>query len=252
MCTVTVIPLETDEGDAGYRLVTSRDESLRRPSAEPPVRRDLGGLAACWPVDPPSSGSWVGAAEHGTTLALLNLNAVTPPALPDPDRLVSRGTIIPAVLHHADPADAIDALAELDLTRYAPFRLLAVGAGAMRIASWDRDALTSRHMALAPSCFVSSGLGDHLVEPRLALFAQWLSEGALTPARQDAFHAHEWPARTDISVRMRRADARTRSLTTVEVRLAADGARVTMTHTDDQGVAEVALDRAGALSRVGG
>jgi hypothetical protein len=252
MCTVTVIPLEAHEGDAGYRLVTSRDESVRRPAAEPPVRRDLDGLAACWPVDPPSRGSWVGVAEHGMTLALLNLNAVTPPALPEPDALVSRGTIIPAVLHSADPSGAIDALAELDLARYAPFRLLAVGAGEMRIASWDRDALTSRQMALAPSCFVSSGLGDHLVEPRLALFAQWLSEGPLTPARQDAFHAHQWPLRPDISVRMRRADARTRSVTTVAVRIADDGPRVTMAHTDDQGVAEVALDRAGALSRVGG
>ena len=252
MCTVTVIPLDAGEGEPGYRLVTSRDESVHRPAAEPPVRSDLRGVVACWPVDPPSRGSWVGAGDHGVTLALLNLNPVTRPPLPDAEALVSRGTIIPSVLHHADPADAIDALPELDLTRFAPFRLLAVGAGEMRIASWDRDTLTSRRMALAPSCFVSSGLGDHLVEPRLALFAQWRSESELTPARQDAFHAHQWPARPDISVRMRRADARTRSVTAVEVRHGADGRRVTMTHADERGPVELALERVGAMSRVGG
>lgn len=252
MCTVTVIPLSEGEEDAGYRLVTSRDESVHRPAAEPPARRDVRGVTACWPVDPPSQGSWVGAGEHGLTLAILNLNPVTPPVLPDPTALTSRGAIIPAVLDKPDPAGAIDALPELDLTRYAPFRLLAVGAGEMRIASWDRDTLTSRRMALAPACFVSSGLGDHLVEPRLALFAQWRSEARLTPARQDAFHAHHWPLRPEISVRMRREGARTRSVTTVEARPDAHAWRMTMTHTDDRGAVEVAFDRAGAMSRVGG
>jgi len=252
MCTVTLIPLTEGEADAGYRLVTSRDESVRRPVAAPPTMRDLRGRAVCWPVDPPSQGSWVGAGEHGLTLAILNLNLVTPPALPDPAALTSRGTIIPGVLDRPDPASVIDALPELDLTRFAPFRLLAVGPGEMRIASWDRDTLASRRLPVAPACFVSSGLGDHLVEPRLALFAQWRSDAPLTPARQDAFHAHQWPLRPDISVRMRRDGARTRSVTTIEARPDADAWRVTMTHNDERGVAEVALDRADALSRVGG
>lgn len=249
MCTITVIPLTT-VGDDGFRLVTSRDESALRPDSLPPTIRDARGVACCWPVDPPSGGAWVGVNERGLCLAILNLNPVTPPPMPAPEFLRSRGGIIPALLHCAAPADAVGALAGLDLHRYAPFRLLAVSAGETRLATWDRDDLRAQSRPLEPMCLASCGLGDHLVEPRLALFSTWLAEADMTPERQDAFHAHQWPLRPEISVRMRREGAYTRSITVVDVRRP-DEPACRMTYTDPASTSEVAL-RAAPAAVTGG
>ncbi|MFG0275051.1 MAG: NRDE family protein, partial [Phycisphaerales bacterium] len=237
------------DGSRGLRLVTSRDESVHRPDAIHPDVRDLGGAPVAYPVDPPSGGAWVGVNHAGLALTLLNLNPVIPVALPAPADLVSRGTLIPQLLRHDDGSAALEGLHEFDLHRFAPFRLVAATVHALHIASWDRSALRVESRPFEASCFVSSGLGDHLVEPRLALFASWRSEHPMTPARQDAFHAHRWPLRQDISVRMRRDGARTRSVTTVEVREADGvGMRCHMTHTDDHATTEVALQRDAALA----
>lgn len=248
MCTVTIIPIATHDGGRGMRLVTSRDESVRRPDAVHPAVRDLDGMPAAFPIDPPSGGAWVGVNDAGLTLTILNLNPVTPPPLPAPEALASRGTIIPRLLPCAGAPEALSRLHDIDLHRIAPFRLLAVQTGAIHIAAWDRDALRVESRPLEATCFVSSGLGDHLVEPRLALFAHWRGEQPMTPARQDAFHAHHWPLRPEISVRMRRDDARTRSVTSVEVREVGGAPRCSMTHTDDNATTEVALQRAAALA----
>jgi hypothetical protein len=65
----------------------------------------------------------------------------------------------------------------------------------------------------------SSGLGDDLVTgPRMALFQQFLSTVTDTIAAQDLFHLHQWRGREEVSVRMRRGDARTVSSTVVEIR----------------------------------
>jgi hypothetical protein len=54
--------------------------------------------------------------------------------------------------------------------------------------------------------------------PRRQLFERLVlrNERFWQPA-QDRFHAHQWPSRSDISVRMERADARTVSRTTIVV-----------------------------------
>jgi hypothetical protein len=65
----------------------------------------------------------------------------------------------------------------------------------------------------------SSGLGDRVVtRPRAALFHQFFGSARDPIATEDLFHLHQWRGREDISVRMRRDDARTVSYTVVEVR----------------------------------
>jgi hypothetical protein len=69
-----------------------------------------------------------------------------------------------------------------------------------------------------PFMLTSSGLGDELVAPpRRELFDRMITFGEQTPEAQDAFHRHAWPDRGYLSVRMRRADARTVSYTVVEL-----------------------------------
>lgn len=247
MCTLTVIPLLDHGRPVGFRLATNRDESPARALARRPERRRVGPVTALWPVDPVGGGTWIAATDRGVVLSVLNYNLTPPPALPAAG-LVSRGQIIPAVAEVSRAADAIKRLGSIDLACFAPFRLVVADRAALLVAAWDRATLRVERRELGPACFASSGLGDHLVAPRLALFDEWLASRALTSAVQDEFHRHEWPGRPEISVRMRRDGARTVSTTVVEVRRdhgdPAARPAVTMIHEDDASRTVASLDRA--------
>lgn len=204
----------------------NRDEQRDRPPALHPRWRALAGeLArrAIWPTDPRGGGTWIGAGEHGLVLCLLNLNA--PGTAMPHGPLVSRGSIIPRLIGATRAEEAIVRLGATDFASTAPFRLVAVEPAhpgrqwnsdhAVFEASWDGAMLRSRRVGPHTRCFVSSGLGDALVAPRQALFGEMVAPAS--PAAQDVFHAHEWPDRPEISVRMSREEACTVSVTTVEV-----------------------------------
>ncbi len=238
MCTLTVIPL-FDEGDAiaGYRLVTNRDEARWRPVAEPPVLHAVGERAAIWPIDPLAEGTWVGVNDAGLLLSILNGNPHPPPRLPSRSELISRGRLIPRLLEEDAAEDAFARLErDFDLDAFAPFRLVAVDENGVHSAVWDRERSLRPQRPSACACFVSSGLGDHLVAPRIELFNRFFkNQQAPTPAEQDAFHAHRWPERPELSVRMSRPDARTVSRTTVEVRRRSAAPAICMIYRDDHG-----------------
>ena len=232
MCTLSIIPLP----DSGYRVACNRDESRGRPAAAPPRWRALDGstFRALWPTDTQAGGTWIGAGAHGLTLALLNLNPQEPPDLSRIPGLLSRGMIIPSLLAQPDAPSAAHALARLTLSRFAPFRLVAVDTDPRTTlprvieAAWDRNAVRITEHPPGPACFASSGLGDHLVQCRVGLFHDLVVSAGGTIHSQDRFHAHRWEDRPELSVLMSRADARTVSVTTVEARLAPPGADVRM------------------------
>jgi uncharacterized protein with NRDE domain len=213
MCTVTVLP-----HPRGVRLVSNRDELRSRAMAEPPAWRRAGPLAALWPRDPESGGTWVGVNAAGIAMTILNRN-------PRDRRgasgaLRSRGTIIPRLLR-CDRLDAVlDEASRLAAFEFEPFTLVVVERGALAVVENHRGgslSLTSRRL-LRPVLFTSSSLGDHLVaRPRRDLFRR-LVERAPSPLRgQAAFHRHRWPRRPEISVWMTRADASTVSRTVVDL-----------------------------------
>lgn len=228
MCTVSVISVRH-----GFRLVSSRDEQRARPEASAPQWRripgpggaDAGTLRAIWPADRAADGSeggtWIGASERGLAITLLNFNLTPPPVLPP--GLTSRGDLIPALLHLNSAHAVTSALHDMDLSSFAPFRLVAVErptpdeppvAAEVR---WDRRAIASAWHRV-PVCFASSGLGDELVQVRLPLFEEMVVRGRSDDPRvQDEYHAHVWPDRPHVSVLMSRAEARTVSTTAVEV-----------------------------------
>jgi hypothetical protein len=253
MCTVSIIGL-TQPGSrgrslaAGFRLITNRDELRTRPAATPPkwhdremtvVARQDPAAAALFPVDPTGGGTWVGASPSGLVLCLLNANPVPAPRLPARDQLLSRGVVIPRLLaEHADDACGLDAvmasLSSLELDRFAPFRLVGVepvdagGGGAegwtyrVTEACWNLTDLVQEEHPAGPVCLVSSALGDPLVKPRLSLFDAMVRGASEHPGQAQAlaqgrFHRHVWPASPEISVLMSRPDARTVSITAVDV-----------------------------------
>jgi Transport and Golgi organisation 2 len=233
MCTLSIIRLP--DHPRGFRVVFSRDEQRSRSDGLPPRWRRTSAqgvrVRAAWPTDPDGGGTWIGASERGLVMALLNYNehdsarrseaeARGTPAVPSPS---SRGLLIPNLIASENAARSADALSEMDLASYAPFRLVSLsldlksdGLEAV-VSAWngrDLSRAVSRETSL---CFVSSGLGDRLVAPRLDLFRAMVADRA-TPDAQDLFHAHRWPDRPKISVLMTRPDARTVSQTTVIVR----------------------------------
>jgi hypothetical protein len=230
MCTLSIISVAAQDGwtraPVGLRIVASRDEQRTRPPALAPRWRPLdqragqGATRAIWPTDPRGGGTWIAAADSGLVLCLLNLNLEPEPPLP-PD-LVSRGRIIPSLISANGARAAIAGLRQMNLSLFAPFRLAAVEAGAAEqptilVARWDREELTVQPIDGTPMCLASSGLGDSLVQSRRDLFDELVVQQGQTPQAQDRFHLHHWPEQPEVSVLMSRPDARTVSITTVEV-----------------------------------
>lgn len=239
MCTLSVISLSDSLGRrVGYRAVMNRDELRTRAQAHPPSPRQVGGTEACWPTDADAGGTWLAASEHGLTLALLNVHMG--PHEPHSTGTRTRGEIIPSAIAAETAAAAAGVVRTKDLARYRPFRFVAIDRDLVVDLRWDRHRLSERTRAVSSACFVSSGLGDHRVEPRLMLFDSIFGHRAATAQMQDAFHSHTWARHEDISVMMSRETARTTSVTTVEARFS--GVRpesVTMAHSDDDGEAAV-------------
>ncbi|TVQ32380.1 MAG: hypothetical protein EA376_05795 [Phycisphaeraceae bacterium] len=236
MCTVTIIPIPPDPGAAdeelaGYRLATNRDERRDRQAGQPPRvhRTDAG--RALWPIDAQAGGTWVGVSDRGLSLAILSSAPPERPAPPAPERIISRGLIIPRLIDAATPEEFIDRLEAFPLDCFDCFHLVAVDHTGVINSSWDSRALRIARTELGPACYASSGLGDDRVRPRLRLFDEWRRRAPLTPELQDEFHGHAWPDRPEISVRMSREDALTVSTTVVEVRRKADAIDISMTYT---------------------
>lgn len=210
MCTVSIIhPRDV------IRLVFSRDERISRPDAIAPMLREFEPHRAIMPIDPSAGGTWLAASDAGMIFAILNRNLPGFTSSPD---AISRGEIIPSLLHADAVEEAVDCACELNLSRYSPFRLLMLDAARLVELLWDGYSPEIRHHDLdGPLMFTSSGLGDSLVDaPRRQLFDSTLAARP-TPSRQDSFHHHTWPDRRHLSVWMSRADARTVSITTVEL-----------------------------------
>jgi hypothetical protein len=188
----------------------------------------IGDRRALMPIDGASGGTWIAASDAGLVMALLNINGPMR-VLPG---LVSRGLIIPRLI----ACDSIDDVHHATMfrrpTEFSPFRLVVLDPREyLEIRNDDprRLIIDRRPLDDEPLMFTSSGLGDALVEPsRRELFQQICDALGATPEAQDAFHAHQWPERPHLSVRMNRADACTASRTVVELR----DRHVTMSYED--------------------
>lgn len=233
MCTLTIIPAARCPGAAsqddapagGVRIACNRDEARVRPSAVEPQLRQIGVHQTYMPIDPVGGGTWIAASDAPLAAILMNvylepldfenlpaLNRATPPT--------SRGTIIPRVLSGRDLGGALALARELDLPQFEPFRLVLVDHEQFVELVWagGRFEVGQPAALREPLFFTSSGLGDDLVSnPRRTLFEQVMTADVDRAAAQDAFHRHVWPDRGPASVWMTRNEARTVSLTVIQL-----------------------------------
>jgi hypothetical protein len=212
VCTLSVVPT-----GGRVRLAFNRDEQRTRAPGLPPRAVRVGERTAAFPTDPQSGGTWLAVNDAGLALAVLNVSAACGVA---PTH--SRGLIIPALAGADSPSAALTtAERELDYRAFAPFRLVLVGQGVVADVRWDgrEPMVMSRLLGGSPQMFTSSGLGDSLVEGvRRELFDDLFAGPPETwEAAQDDFHRHRWAGREHLSVNMCRADARTVSLSTIEI-----------------------------------
>jgi hypothetical protein len=197
----------------------NRDERDTRLPAVPPSWRRLESRPAIFPVDPVCGGTWIGANDVGLVATILNRSVDGRGADPR-DRRASRGLLIPPLLECTTLDQVLERAADTDVRRFEPFRLVAVQRNAMVIVTSDgRSAAIERVPLEKPVVFASSSLGDRLVEgPRRQLFERmvmrahdsWLDG-------QSRFHWHQWPNWPELSVRMERREARTVSVSLVDV-----------------------------------
>jgi hypothetical protein len=214
MCTVTIVP-----SDDGFRLACNRDERRRRAAATPPKVRRLEHRIAVFPVDPVGGGTWVGVNDAGLAAVLLN-RTIKSAATTTNRPLRSRGLIIPTLLDWGSVPDALATAARLDPAHFGLFRLIVVQRMVAGVLSSNGLTLSVETMDISrPLMLTSSSLGDDLVEaPRRRLFERLVVQNQSAWLHAQArFHAHQWPSRADISIRMERLDARTMSRTLITV-----------------------------------
>jgi hypothetical protein len=209
----------------GSRLVCHRDERRARPLALPPRRTTRGRHWADYPIDPQGGGTWIGTNEAGLALVLLNRSGgdtesarsgdgAEPPARP------SRGSLIPALLHCANLDTLIRHVTDLELRRFAPFRLVAIARRCVAVIDHGPGALSvGRAPLVRPLFFTSSSLGDDLADAhrrpwfdRLVLDAPDAIEG------QRRLHDRGWTSDSRFGVLLSREGVRTVSRTIVDVR----------------------------------
>lgn len=215
MCTVTW----SCRAD-GYRLFFNRDERVTRGRALPPqpVAGTAGNAAYLAPADADAGGTWLAVDAAGLTVGLLNLYQAeqrAAAALAGKPRR-SRGELVRSLAGLRRVEEVARALASAPLGELMPFTLFAIAAGeALRAWDWDGETLRERPEPAAP--LVSSGVD--VAGATRARTALWQELAGETPdaAGHLAFHVSHRPERGRLSPCMHRDDARTVSLTAVEV-----------------------------------
>lgn len=211
MCTVSWLP-----GPGGYLLCFNRDENRARQPGLPPTLREIDGLQLLAPTDADAGGTWTGVNAVGLSLGLANLYGQ--PA-PPPTNPISRGLLVLELLGLRRVEAVAGALKSVALDRYRPFTLLGVEPDQpASLWQWNGRELTARSQAEPGLLLTSSAVDQAGAEAaRRALFAEAIAAGQLTPAGLTALHTSHLPERGGRSVCMHRVDARTVSLTRIEV-----------------------------------
>lgn len=208
MCTVSVVAAPDR-----LRVMVNRDERHMRPEAHPPTVMRTGAGLALLPLDPQGGGTWIAATSAGLVFAVLNVSSTAATDGP------SRGHIILELLDAASLGEAVDRAERLCWRGWPPHRLIVMDGRQAFELRLRRQGLTMQAFSHArPLLFTSSSLGDDLVEPvRRQLFGEVVLAADERFMGQETFHRHRWSDRPHLSVHMRRHDAATHSITTVDV-----------------------------------
>jgi hypothetical protein len=232
MCTLSVLrrPSPVDDREPPlWRVGFNRDERRTRPPALPPQQHDYGDLTAIHPIDPLGGGTWIAVSSAGLVFALLNGYIREDDGVgvgqgqgtsrtARPPEMKSRGLIIPA-LSDAETLDAATMRVEaIDPAAFLSFQLVVIADDGAREAVSNGRHLECRDVREGAAWIrSSSSVRPEVVLPhRLTLF-QHVVVPSRSAAAQDRFHLTKDATDSALGVLMERDDARTVSVTTVDV-----------------------------------
>jgi hypothetical protein len=211
MCTLTWWPQP-----GRYTLYFNRDEQKSRlPALPPQAHQTEAGTRFISPLDGNFGGTWLLVTEHGLTIGLLNHYAAAEGY--EPDHPKSRG-MLPLILADCQTVQQVGRrLMELPLETFRPFHCTAIDPGTpLQQWTWHGN----------------GRLLEHEIAPQPPLTTSSFESAAVCAARRQRFHAleqdslpqalegyHEGvdPDRGAYSVRMRRSDAQTVSISRISV-----------------------------------
>ena len=212
-------------------VVMNRDERRDRAPARPPRRWRGNGETFTAPVDGDAGGTWIAATDSGVVLALLNHDRPDHSAVAGlgPGKgvgvgsgrgRISRGLLVTRLAADAVTPDAAR-LRSAGLASFAPFRLFVAGLRVPpRVFTWDGARLSTRRLDPRLGFLTSSSWQPRAVIPARHARFRAFARAHPRPTRADvlAFHAcASDPRGTPWAICMSRDDARTVSLTVVEV-----------------------------------
>jgi hypothetical protein len=194
----------------GYDLFFNRDELVTRKVAYPPEIRSGNGVSYIVPIDADASGTWMGVNQFGMTVALMNSYG----QIVQDGPFVSRGLLVLSLLDCSGQKGVLERLEQISLTDYRPLTIAVFEPGqSVAICRWDGQVSQVQKDVAPPlmsSSFRESAVADH----RVALF-EALEE--VNPTSLRAYHSGHIPEAGAYSVCMHRDDARTMSLSWVQV-----------------------------------
>ena len=201
MCTVTII-----KNESSLDLFMNRDESHEREQEIAPAHHWKDGILA--PLDPQSNGTWIAVNTKTKDWGAL-LNGYTDADVPPPSKLKSRGQILPSLLRHDDP---LDALHKMECPPFMSFKLILNGT----LFHWDGRSLTKEQDEVFFQTS-SSYKQDDVIKIRSAQFETWCDEGQpLNEEGTPTLHESTVPDRTK-SIMMYRDYSCTKSITHLHI-----------------------------------
>jgi hypothetical protein len=210
MCTLTFIPKP-----GGYLIGMNRDENRLRAAALLPSITERNGMETVYPREAETAGTWIAANATGVAMAILNQNRGPHTG----DKLRSRGTLIPEVIHCLGMREIVPRIERLDLSGMLPFLALAISPQEQVIVEWrwDGASLKSRPWTWRDHHWFSSGISDSLATQVRGAFCHtaWQRRDAGSADWLRRVHAAHTPVRGSFSVCVHRPEAATVSYTEI-------------------------------------
>jgi hypothetical protein len=200
----------------GYTILFNRDERNTRLPAIPP-RVESAGIQWMGPVDGDHGGTWIAVNERGLTMGLMNGILEEQAAAGEPR---SRGLLVKELAGAESLSSLEETIAAMDLSSYRPFRFFALALEApFLFAEWTGKLVKMRRDPEAKPPIISSFFEETEVgKCRRADYERIVGAMDDPPVELlEAYHRSHFPERSPYSVCMHREEARTQSLTRIDV-----------------------------------
>lgn len=202
MCTVTFFP----KNDRDWLISTNRDELKSREKALPPANYKADGVNFLAPVDGKAGGTWIGLNSAGICLTIMNNYQGENPLLSHREQALSRGLIIPGLIHMDHLEDVDLSMQDLKASRFNPFRLIGIQSNPLQIMewSWDGKVFDAGSLPVEPHLWISTGKDyEGVWKNRKKVFDKFLKENP-DPGLEDVkkLHASNYPETGAYSIAM--------------------------------------------------